>query len=157
MINMNPKKILCASHGTDGALAAENQALQFCHSDVSLHHLIVVPDFWKGMMGDDWLNNAASQDRFGKYLEGQLGSEVAEVVERLGKATEKTGAGFSYESRLGKPAECLVEVSQKTDFDLVVIGSPRPKGVKGYRSSMDPKVLMQQLRVPLLIVPHPAS
>lgn len=60
---MNPKKILCASHGTEGARAAEDQALGFCHSDVTLHHLIVVPDFWKGMMGDDWLNNAATQER----------------------------------------------------------------------------------------------
>ncbi len=154
---MNPKKILCASHGTDGARAAENQALRFCHHDVSLHHLIVVPDFWKGMMGDDWLNNAVSRDRFGKYLEGQLDNEVAEVVERLGKAIEETGADFSSESRLGKPSKCLVEVSRSMDFDLIVIGSPRPKGMAGYRSRMDLKTLVRQLSVPLLIVPHPGS
>jgi nucleotide-binding universal stress UspA family protein len=154
---MNPKRILCASHGTDGARAAEYQALRFCHNDVSLHHLIVVPEFWKGMMGDDWLNNAASRERFGQYLENQIGSEVTGVVERLAKATKERGADFSYESRLGKPAECLVEISQRMDFDLVIIGSPRPKGVKGYRSSMDTQVLLQRLGVPLLIVPHPAS
>jgi hypothetical protein len=25
----------------------------------------VVPDLWKGMLGDDWLNNAVTQARFG--------------------------------------------------------------------------------------------
>jgi nucleotide-binding universal stress UspA family protein len=154
---MNPKRILCASHGTDGARAAETQALQFCRVDVSLHHLIVVPDFWKGMMGDDWLNNAVTRERFGNYLEGQLDNEVASVVERLGSATVETGAEFSYESRFGKPAECLLEASRDKDFDLIVIGSPRPKGMQGYRSRMDIGTLLRELRVPLLIVPHPGS
>jgi nucleotide-binding universal stress UspA family protein len=152
---MNPKSILCASHGTDGARAAENRALGYCRPDVALHHLIVVPDFWKGMMGDDWLNNASTQERFGKYLEGQLEGEVTEVVERLGKAVAETGAAFSFESRLGKPAQCLLEVSRSREFDLVVIGSPRPKGVAGYRSRMDLKTLAGWLRAPLLIVPYP--
>jgi nucleotide-binding universal stress UspA family protein len=152
---MNPKKILCASHGTEGARAAEDQALRLCHSDVTLHHLIVVPDFWKGMMGDDWLNNAATRERFGNYLEGQLESEVDEVVERLGRAAEESGAEFSYESRFGKPAECLVETSRSMAFDLIVIGSPRPKGMDGYRSRMDVGALLNRLRIPLLIVPHP--
>ncbi|MBT3046394.1 MAG: universal stress protein [Candidatus Thiodiazotropha sp.] len=154
---MNPKRILCASHGTDGARAAEAQALRFCHSEVALHHLIVVPEFWQGMMGDDWLNNAVTRDRFGSYLEGQLDGEVAEVVERLGRATRETGADFSYESRFGKPADCLVDASRGMAFDLVVIGSPRPKGVDGLRSRMDLGKLTQALQVPLLVVPHPGS
>jgi nucleotide-binding universal stress UspA family protein len=153
---MCKQRILCASHGTEGARAAEDRALRFCQVDVLLHHLIVVPDFWKGMMGDDWLNNAVSRERFGNYLEGQLDHEVAEVVERLGRATVERGAGFSYESRLGKPAECLLEASRRRDFDLVIIGSPRPPGMQGYRSRMDLQTLVRQLRIPLMIVPHPA-
>ncbi|MEW8023581.1 MAG: universal stress protein [Candidatus Thiodiazotropha sp.] len=154
---MNPKRILCASHGTDGARAAEEQALGLCHSDVALHHLIVVPEFWKGMMGDDWLNNAVTRERFGNYLEEQLDGEVAEVVERLDRATQETGAEFSYESRFGKPAECLVEASRGRVFDLVVIGSPRPIGMQGLRSRMDIGTLVRELQIPLLIVPHPGS
>ncbi|MES9826278.1 MAG: universal stress protein [Candidatus Thiodiazotropha endolucinida] len=154
---MNPKRILCASHGTDGARAAEEQALRLCHNDVALHHLIVVPEFWKGMMGDDWLNNAVTRERFGNYLEGQLDSEVAEVVERLDRAAQENGAEFSCESRFGKPAECLVDASRGRAFDLVVIGSPRPKGMHGLRSRMDIGTLVRELRIPLLIVPHPGS
>jgi hypothetical protein len=47
-LTMNPKNILCASHGTDGARAAEAAALELCGTGTALHHLIVVPDFWKG-------------------------------------------------------------------------------------------------------------
>ena len=152
---MNPKKILCASHGTAGAQAAEAAALELCAPGASLHHLMVVPDFWKGMMGDDWLNNAASRDRYGKYVEGQLEGEAAEVVERLGRAAEERGATFSYETRLGKPADCLIEAARRSDFDLVVIGSPRPKGMEGLRSRMELEPLVRNLTAPLLIVPHP--
>jgi nucleotide-binding universal stress UspA family protein len=154
---MNPKRILCASHGTEGARAAEKQALLYCNRNVTLHHLIVVPDLWQGMMGDDWLNNATSRIRFGEYVESQLDNEVMEVVERLATATEETGAKFSFESHLGKPAECLVEACQATDFDLIIIGSPRPKGKEGLKSRMNLKTLTEKINVPLLIVPHPCS
>ena len=152
---MNLKKILCASHGTPGARAAETAALELCSEGTALHHLMVVPDFWKGMMGDDWLNNAASRDRYGKYLEGQLDGEVAEVVERLGREVEARGAAYSYHTQLGKPADCLVEASHRDPFDLIVIGSPRPKGVEGLRSRMELETLVRGLTTPLLIVPHP--
>jgi nucleotide-binding universal stress UspA family protein len=155
--DMNPSRILCASHGTNGARAAESQALRLCHQPVSLHHLIIVPDFWKGMMGDDWLNNAITQERYGEYLECLLENEVAEVVERLEKVSEAQGVDYSYETRIGKPTECLLQVSQESDFDLIVIGSPRPKGMQGYHSRMDLKLLSGQLRVPLLIVPYPLA
>jgi nucleotide-binding universal stress UspA family protein len=39
--------------------------------------------------------------------------------------------------------------------DLVVIGSPRPTGVRGLRSRMQLEALVRGLAVPLLIVPHP--
>jgi nucleotide-binding universal stress UspA family protein len=152
---MNTKKILCASHGTDGARAAEAAALELCGTGTALHHLIVVPDFWKGMMGDDWLNNAATRDRYGKYVEGQLEGEAAEVVERLGRAAEEHGAAFSYDTRLGKPADCLIEAARRDAYDLVVIGSPRPKGIEGLRSRMELEPLVRNLAAPLLIVPHP--
>jgi hypothetical protein len=57
---MKPARaILLASHGTPGARAAEAAAFDLCAQEGRVHHLVVVPDFWKGMLGDDWLNNAA--------------------------------------------------------------------------------------------------
>ena len=76
---MRPARaILLASHGTPGARAAERVALDLCAPGGRLHHLVVVPDFWKGMLGDDWLNNAAVHVRFGRYVENQLEREIVE-------------------------------------------------------------------------------
>ncbi|MCP4695845.1 MAG: universal stress protein [Gammaproteobacteria bacterium] len=154
---MNPKKILCASHGTPGARAAETAALAFCNEGTALHHLFVVPDFWKGMMGDDWLNNAVTRERYGNYVEGLLEGEEAETVERLGQAVTGRGAAYSYETQVGKPADCLLEAGRRDGCDLIIIGSPRPKGMEGLRSHMDLGLLVRQLEIPLLIIPHPGS
>lgn len=153
---MKIKKLILASHATPGARAAEDAAFELCAGNgASLYHLLVVPDFWKGMMGDDWLNNVATQIRFGNYLENQLVQEVADEIERLSARAKKKGIAYTDDVRLGKPAACLIDACAKGNFDFCVIGSPRPKGAEGYRSRMKPEELVRALTVRLLIVPHP--
>jgi len=147
--------MLLASHDTSGARAAEAAGLDMTPKD--LHHLVVVPDFWKGMKGDDWLNNAITRDRFGSYVENQLQREISEHMERLEKAAAKLGIAYSSEVLLGKPALCLLAVSAERNPDLVVIGAPRPKGISGYRSRMALDILTRGLKCPLQIIPHPGS
>ena len=80
---MNIQSLLLASHGTPGALAAEAAALDLLTENGHLHHVLAVPDFWTGMMGDDWLNNAATQARYGKYVENQIAREVGVELARV--------------------------------------------------------------------------
>ncbi|MBE9558348.1 MAG: universal stress protein [Proteobacteria bacterium] len=152
---MTPARILLASHGTPGARAAEQAALSLCAPGGTIWHLEVVPDFWKGMRGDDWLNNAVTQERFGDYVESQLEREIAEHAEALGREVLSLGLSYENLSVLGKPAECLLELVSRETFDQIVIGSPRPKGMPGYRSRMKMETLVRELRTPLLVVPHP--
>ena len=153
---MKVKKIILASHGTAGARSAEQAAIDLCvENGVSLHQLLVVPDFWKGMMGDDWLNNAVTQSRFGDYVESELAREAAAELERMTQACDQVGIKYSNTVRLGKPAFCLVDAAGQDDFGLAVIGSPRPKGVEGYRSRMDLELLARSLTMPLMVIPFP--
>ncbi len=148
--------ILLASHGTPGAKAAEAAALELCaQNGGAIDHLNVIPDFWKGMMGDDWLNNAVTQARFGKYVENQLAREVAEEADRLDREASIKGVACSHDFIFGKPAECLIEKVEKGDYDLIVIGSLRPKGAEGYRSRMKLDVLLRAVKIPVLVIPHP--
>ena len=152
---LKPKHILLASHGTDGARAAEKLAYAFCQPKTTLHHLIVVPDLWKGVMGDDWLNNAMTQKTYGNYIESQLEDEIRIHVRRLQKLATKRRIRYRPDMVLGKPTDCLIEHAKRAGINLVVMGSPRPRGKTGLHSRIDTNKLVRALRVPLLIVPYP--
>jgi nucleotide-binding universal stress UspA family protein len=147
--------IVLASHGTPGAQAAEQVALGLLARGARLSQLVVVPDLWKGMMGDDWLNNASTRDVFGRHVERQLEREIAEQVARVRAQADARGLRYEVRTELGKPAQCLIEFAAGLRPDLVVIGSPRPRGVRGIRSRMDLEALVRALAAPLLIAPYP--
>lgn len=148
-------RVLLASHGTDGAVAAENKAFEICNEGTHLHHLIVVPTFWQGTTGDDWLQNGSVRDDFRRYLEGELGKEVDENFVRVGKIADEKGLKYTNDMVVGEPDKCLVDISQQEQFDLIIIGSIRPKGISGLRSRMLKDKMIRNLKTPLLIVPYP--
>lgn len=152
---MQPIRILLASHGTPGAIAAEQAALVHAGAGALVHHLVVVPDFWKGMQGDDWLNNAATRDVFARYVESQLEREVRDNMERVQRQAGERGLRYDSEVIVGNPAECLLTTARRLLPDLVVIGALRPKGKSGYRSRMLNDKVLRELKAPLLIAPHP--
>ena len=131
-------------------------ALALAAPDARFSQLVVVPDFWKGMMGDDWLNNATTRDAYGRHVERQLEREIEEEVARVRKRAAEIGLRYERRVVLGKPAECLLEAAAMRKPDLVVIGSPRPAGVNGLRSRMQMEKLLRGLAVPLLVAPYPA-
>jgi nucleotide-binding universal stress UspA family protein len=154
---MKPKAILLASHGTPGARAAETAALELLGPGGRLFQVTVVPDFWKGMMGDDWLNNAVTQIRFGTYVENQIAREVAAELTRVAALAEQRRIVHETRVVLGKLAPCVIEAARQCTPDLIVVGSPRPKGMPGLRSRLDVDALTRALFSPLLIVPHPRT
>jgi len=153
----NFKRILLASHGTIGALEAEKEALLLCAENASIFHLIVVPDFWKGMVGKDWLHNPAGNRDYDTYVESQLEKEIGLQIERLKHAAKRKRIKYSYEIAVGKPAEIMINTVNSGKFDIAVIGSPRPRGKKGLRSRMDLDEIARELTIPILIVPFPES
>lgn len=148
-------RVLLASHGTEGAQAAEDAALEMCAEGAMIKHIVVVPTFWKGMMGDDWLNNGISRDRFARHLESELGKEVDNTRARVRRKAENLNLQYSSVIVLGEPDKCLVEASNEAAYDLVVMGSPRPKGKPGLRSRMATKFLNKKLTSPVMVVPYP--
>ena len=148
--------VLLASHGTEGAMAAEQMAVRMCCAQgAHLHHFIVVPTLWQGMTGDDWLNNGSTRDTFRRYLESELGKEIDEHIERVKKLAEDQDLYYTNEIVFGEPDECLVKASEKNQYDLIVMGSPRPKGKPGLRSRMITQPLTRALNTPVFIVPYP--
>ena len=147
-----PRTLLLAHHGTAGAERAAAQALSLAvPGRTRIVHLYVVPDFWDGMQGDDWLNNAWTRDTFARHVEGQLQAEASEQLRAVSDRCAAAGVECEPVLRYGKPAECLLDTVRECGADLVVIGPPRPKGTTGLRSRMDLEKLARGLTVPLLI------
>ncbi|MDH5179346.1 MAG: universal stress protein [Gammaproteobacteria bacterium] len=149
------KTVLLASHGTEGARAAELMAFKICEKGTRLHHLTIVPTLWQGMTGDDWLQNGSTRDTYRRYLESELGKEIDAHCDKLSVEANAHELTYTREIRVGEPEECLLEASREDRFDLVIMGSPRPKGVPGLRCRMNTKPLTKSLNIPLLIVPFP--
>jgi nucleotide-binding universal stress UspA family protein len=149
------KNVLLASHGTEGARAAERMALALCPRGCRLYHLIVVPEFWKGMMGDDWLNNVSTRMVYAKYIESTLEAEVAREVRRFSREARKRGLRYEAEMAFGKPTECLLARLKRSSPDLVIMGALRPKKRTGLRSRMLTDDVLRAVKVPLIIAPYP--
>ena len=145
------KKILLASHGSPGTRAAERAAIAMAAPGATLFHLVVVPEFWSGMQGDDWLNNASTRDVFGRYVEGLLEKDAAEQVATIEAHCQQQGLDYTPLLRVGDPADCLLAAVRDEAVDLVVIVPPRPKKTSGLRSRMDLEKLVRGLPVPLLV------
>mgnify|MGYP001222824929 CR=1 FL=1 len=148
-------RVLIASHGTLGARAAERAALELAAPAATIFHLVVVPDFWKNMMGDDWLNNASTRAAYGRHVETQLAREIEEHRRSLEQEIRTSGRHYEIKVVIGKPDEALLEHAAAVRPDLVVIGAPRPSGVPGLRSRMRVEKLVGTLDVALIVIPQP--
>jgi len=149
---LNSKIILLAHHGTAGALLAESLAFDIAVPEQTLVvHLLVVPDLWAGMQGDDWLLSASTRDDFGRYVEGILQASMEEQLRALEARCAERHINYKSVARYGDPTDCLLEAAKQEQATLVVIGPPRPKGVTGLRSRMDLERLVRKLAMPLMI------
>lgn len=147
-----PATLLLAHHGTAGAGRAEALAFELAvPGATTVVHGLVVPDFWDGMQGDDWLNNASTRDTFARYLENQLEMENAEQIRVLEQRCGQRGLAYRALVRFGDPATCVVEMAREVAADLVLIGPPRAKGEPGYRSRMNLETLTRGLDCTLSI------
>jgi nucleotide-binding universal stress UspA family protein len=147
-----PRVLLLADHGTAGASRAQALAMSLAApGETTVVHLYVVPDFWVGMQGDDWLNNAWTRDAFAVHVERQLDAEARQHLAAVARTCRERGLACESVARFGDPTRCLIEAAAAYAADLVMIGPPRPKGVSGYRSRIDLDKLVRGLRAPLLI------
>jgi nucleotide-binding universal stress UspA family protein len=147
--------VLLASHDTEGSRAAERAALDAVIEGGRLHHLVIVPQFWQSITGDGWRINASTEHAFCDYVEAQIEREILAHLTRVHETARSRGIHYSASSRHGPLETCLLAAAEAADFNLVVIGSPRPKGRPGLRSRINLDKLAARLRVPLVVIPHP--
>ena len=149
------KNIVLASHGTVGAKAAEQKTFELCSLTSHITHLIVVPEFWKDMLGDDWLNNSSTRIQFENYLASELEQELKQNIARVREQSNKLSFLYTEKIAVGDPEKCLLNFNDQFEFDLIVMGSKRPKSLPGLYSHMLSDRVMQTLSHKLITTPHP--
>jgi nucleotide-binding universal stress UspA family protein len=147
------RSLLLASHDSSGARAAEEAALQAIEAGGRLHHLVIIPEFWRSMTGDGWRINASTEHAFCDYLEGRIDAEIRDHLRRVHAKARSCGIEYSARSEVGPLAETLIRVANAGDYELVMIGAPRPRRAAGLRSRMDLTALCRGLRPPLAVIP----
>ena len=151
------RNVLLASHDTVGSRAAELAALDAVAKGGRLHQLVIVPEFWQSITGDGWRINASTEHEFCNYVEATIEKEILTHLNRVSGEARLRGIEYSAGSKHGRLETCLIETARESDFDLVVIGAPRPRSSTGLRSRMNLDKLVRGLRVPLVVIPHPAG
>jgi nucleotide-binding universal stress UspA family protein len=149
-----PQRILLASHGSDGARAAEETAMRVCAGGATIQHLVVVHEaIWKGMDATDWRSSPGLRNEFAGYLEDQLRREILEHSGRLRQQVEARGLHYDLEMLQGDPGEMLLWQARAIGPDLIVVGAPRARGRPGLRSRMLSVQVLRALTVPVLVAP----
>jgi hypothetical protein len=109
------------------------------------------------MTGDGWRINAATEHEFCDYLESQIERETLAYLRLVARVAARRGIVYSASSECGPLVACLAATAAAGDYQAVVIGSPRPRGISGLRSRLDVDKLMRVLGIPLIVIPHPAA
>ena len=147
-------RYLLASHGTPGAMAAEQYALAQCRRGDHLDHLLVIPEWWAHMTGDDWLNNGVSRNRYRAYVEQQLDQEAQQVFSRVQHACEAQGIFYSSIFILGDSSKVFRQ-HVHSHYEKIFAGSRRPSDCEGLNDRMLTKKSIKCAGSQLITVEHP--
>ena len=148
-------KYLLASHGSTGGIAAEQAAIHICQLGDEIDHLYVIPDWWKGMTGDDWLNNGVSRNRFRNYLSEQLWQESQRVIKRIQEQCKRNSVRYNSLIQIGRSDQIFQQAAESKDYTKLIIGEHRPKYSDGLYDRMLTSAIRKQFATRLEVIPHP--
>ncbi len=146
---------LLASHGSPGAIAAEQVALHQCREGDYIDHLLIVPDWWADMTGDDWLNSGASRNRYRAYIEEQLNQDAEEVFLRVENGCKTRGIHYSSIFVVGNCLQVFKQFICTQRYAKIFTGSRRPSSCAGVNDRMLTKKIIKRAGCKLVMVEHP--
>ncbi|WP_319467335.1 universal stress protein [uncultured Pseudodesulfovibrio sp.] len=146
------KHILLATHGTPGARKAEALARQWADNyGAKVTVLSIINEAWGDMTCDDWLNTSTTRNRFGKYVAGEIASEIQAVWDRVKNDFNELETDFITES--GTLDSALVSAVGKVNPDVVIMGAWQKVQAPGFKDRFQNKVLHPQIQCPLVVAP----
>jgi nucleotide-binding universal stress UspA family protein len=146
--------VLVASHGTQGAQAAEDLALKIAIRFESVLNLVtVINENWQHMTGDDWLNTSACRNQFRRHVESEVNGEADEVIGRVRSRASESGIQFRHVKTVGIPVVEILNVADTISADLIVVGARQIKQDLGFKSRLPWEKFIESSRIPVIIAP----
>ncbi len=151
------RKILVATHGTEGARQAEACAISLAESlGAELHGLYVIHQGWGSLVGIEWLHPSETRMAFYRYAENELYRRAGDVLEAFAARAGRIPA--SREIVVGEPADAIARSAREQAADLIVIGGTGLSRSEEYQARVSLKKLMKRAPCPVLVAKgSPAS
>src|SRR5512137_2224509 len=95
-------KILVATHGSKGAVMAEEYALDLAGKlGAELHALYVIHKGWGSLVGIEWLHSSERRMEFYRYAESELYRMADEALARFAERAAARGVSVTTSIRVG--------------------------------------------------------
>ena len=131
------KKILVATHGTEGAKKAESYAIELARElGADLHGLYVIHKGWGSLVGIEWLHSSEKRMDFYRYAESELYRMADAALTGFVQRAETRGLNVKSSVRVGDPGDVIAEEAGTLGADIVIIGSSSNRRSEEYRAKI---------------------
>lgn len=145
------KRILIATHGTEGAKKAESYAIGLARqSGAELHGLYVIHKDWSSLVGIEWLHSSERRMEFYRYAESQFNIRAEEVLKAFAERAKEIKVATSV--KVGNPAVVIAEEAMERHADIIVVGGNSDVRSEEYKARISLKKLMKLVPCPVLVV-----
>lgn len=147
------KRILIATHGTEGAKKAESYAIELAGAlGADLHGLYVIHKGWGSLVGIEWLHSSEKRMEFYRYAESELYRMADVALTGFVQRAEAHGLNVKSSVRVGDPGDVIAEEAMDRHIDLIVIGGNSDVRSEEYKARISLKRLMKLAPCPVLVV-----
>lgn len=137
------QKILLATNGKESAKKAEDYAINLAAENRLLITVVYVRDsIWHRFSEEvDWLSTHRARKDFQKYMENYTDAEEEALFSRLEKILTEKEINFEMIALSGNPADEIVNYSKDNNFDLIIIGEGKEKGLRRLFGSTSSRIV----------------
>jgi nucleotide-binding universal stress UspA family protein len=150
------RRILVATHGTEGAKKAESYAIGLAREFGSeLHGLYVIHKDLSSLVGIEWLHSSHVRMDFYRYAESEFYLRAKEVLDAFGEHAR--GMEVTTAVKVGEPTEVIADEARDKGVDLIVIGGSSNGRSEEYKAKVSLKRLVKLAPCPVLVANNDLS
>jgi nucleotide-binding universal stress UspA family protein len=146
--------ILLATHGTENAVRAEDEAFELSRQlGLPVTALYVVHENWAKVIGADWLTSYSTRRTFIRHAESELKKRADAVLDAA--AAKGRGAGIEVRRviRIGEPGQAIGDEAREMKAGLIVMGGRARKRSKEFKARIKMDRFLREAPCPVLVIP----